>query len=464
MSAETNGAGPQNSRAVPRPFNLLLYFAALGLFIITVTGIATAWALERLYIGQILARDAVASMEVIQSIADSGNLNADFRYTQKEMISGGAPGFFSQVISLPGVFRASVYRPDRSILWSNDPYLIGKTMTGNEELLQALEGEMMFEVFKKGEHRESVEHSYIGKDLYLFVENYIPIWDRNREKLLGVVEIYKNTNTLIASVSTGMWWTWGAPAISGAILFAALMLFLLVTRSRMQRREDQLIESETFAALGEMAYSVAHSIRNPLASIRSSAELAQEEPDLDLVQEVSRDIIADADRVERVVCEMTLLTRQEGNMQDTIAIDRVVGDCVDGLSTVVEERGLSVSLDIREPVMPLIGDGSGLRLALDKAFATAIDGVPEGGRILVGLGPVNGGGFVELTIASDSDSRLAGIVRRRAKPRAGARRPGLGLDMSMVKRVVEHHGGTFALSSLHEKGTTITIQLPTGAV
>ena len=94
---------------------------------------------------------------------------------------------------------------------------------------------------------------------------------------------------------------WLATSFGGALI--SLGLYWIVRRAAglLVSQQKQLIDNEAFVALGEMSAAVAHSLRNPLASIRSSAELALEAVGLPEQQNISQVLLRAAALSERLL-------------------------------------------------------------------------------------------------------------------------------------------------------------------
>jgi hypothetical protein len=248
---------------------------------ILVISSGSAIILLRFLTTQILERDSVVAMQFIQSI-----IEIEQEYSEIDLLSpaaGDDPGvveLFLHIAHAPDVIRATVHAPDQTVIWSTDQKLIGQRFDDNEELRRALAGELVVELVDRKDSRKE-EHSYLSDDVTAFVENYIPIRSVAHDEVVGVAEIYRTPSVLLEIIAQGRGLVWSMAAISGVFLFSALFWIVHRTSRVLRSQQERLVESETLGAIGEMASAVAHGIRNPLASIRSSAELSLELDDPD---------------------------------------------------------------------------------------------------------------------------------------------------------------------------------------
>ncbi|UCH74062.1 MAG: hypothetical protein JSU82_17375 [Rhodospirillales bacterium] len=457
----------RRSRRAYRPFNLQRNFAALSLLSIVVISGAAAIVLTRFITDQLVERDAVVNMEVIQAVADVENLALALPHTHSPFEPPHEHGteFFAHLSAMPDVVWVAVHGPDRTTLWSSEIDAIGKRLYGNEDLDRALTGELVFELSERDAH-DAEEYNHVGEGVTTFVEHYIPVQDIHRNTILGVVEIYKIPTAVLEGIAAGRRLIWSTAAVGSVFLF--LMLFWLVRRAdtSMRAQQERLVEAETMAAVGEMASGIAHGIRNPLASIRTTAELALEEGQPSLgpspSHEAAREVILEVDRLERMIRELLLMARQEREEMRALCLAEMIELCARSLATTTERQDIGVSVNIVGPLSPVEGDRRILNMALDNVLSNAVQAMPDGGSLKIALRMADGGDWVELTVADSGkgipEERLAEVF----KPFVSSKSSGLGLGLALTKRIVERHGGTIALASEVGKGTTVTIRLPAG--
>ena len=155
---------------------------------------------------------------------------------------------------------------------------------------------------------ERPEQRLLREPEYLFIENYIPMFNADKSKVIAMVEIYKEPVDLVARIQRGFKSIWLATLLGGAVIYLGLFWIVRRAAKLLQSQQKQLITNETFVALGEMSSAVAHSLRNPLANIRSSAELAQEIASQNAQKNIG-DIINQVDRMSRWVRELLVSLR-----------------------------------------------------------------------------------------------------------------------------------------------------------
>ncbi|HEX6828761.1 MAG TPA: hypothetical protein VF104_07260, partial [Burkholderiales bacterium] len=277
--------------AKPKPFNLLRWFAVLSLITIAVGAVGMATILSHFLAEEVLRRDAMLTGQFISSVAENESDLFGFprRSGLAELMGGAATAaslgitqdaagraldeFFGHIRLLPDVLLANVYARDQRIVWSHNRAAVGARPIPNEELDLAFRSRILVAHGFIGRHHHTQSQFLLGEPERYYVENYIPLYDSRGNAVL-VVEIYKEPSGLFATIRRGQILVWISSLLGGALMY--LTLFWVVRRGAtlIRSQQQQIVESEMLVVMGEMAQAVAHGIRNPLATIRTSAELA----------------------------------------------------------------------------------------------------------------------------------------------------------------------------------------------
>lgn len=452
-------------RDSPHYLKVLSIFVATSFVAIFTTTVVLSQYLANYMTTNMMMRDAVVSMEFLNSIVrveekDPGS----FTMTRSNDVIDNpeAEEFFIHVSSLPDVFRANVYAASGEILWSSDRELIGQTFEDNDELEVALRGELHPEivVVDRGEKEEHVGlPDYVSE----FIEFYIPIWSEDGEDVIGAVEVYKAPESLLATIHGVVAIAWIGAILSGAVLFAALSSVVYYAAHILKRQEKRLVETERLAVVGEMASAVAHGLRNPLAAIRSCAELVAD----DDIPADSRDSVIEitdqVDRLEAWIRSFLSRTRAEpGLAADTAHVDMIIQGCIRGFSAQLEKRKIAVEI-VKSQGSPVAAAASSeVEQVLNTILSNAIEAMKAGGMLRIGWHPAPGGRIaieVEDSGPGLSDEQL----QRLFVPFQTSKSSGLGVGLALGRRIAERLGGTLDLRNRPESGVAVTLTLPAKA-
>jgi len=451
---------------VNKRFDLLRSYALTSLFVMLIIGGLWGALFSNYLVDSLLTRDAEVSQAFLQSLTeveggpDVFRLGETTRVNQQNEPAYDLPELVDHIATMSGVIRANLFSDNGTVLWSTQAELIGKRFLANHDLEEALEGKMVFE-FKDIKEEQKAEYVEFGSEISRLVENYLPIWDIKNHKVVAVVEIYKAPKTLFDAMESARKLVW--VSVSGATLFLYATLFWVVYRANTVIRSQQvrLVESETMVAVGVMASAVAHSIRNPLAAIRSGAELTTDTSDDSVVRETADDIIFEIDRVEQWVRELLIFSRPEGTTQFNSAyLDQILMRCLKGCKQVMKRNDVQLICKLGQDVPAAKGDAGLLGQMFNSILANALEAMPNGGTLTTEIHIAKQGKMIQISISDTGHGIPEDRLDTMFESRLTTKRYGLGIGMLMVKRIVDRHGGSISLSSQVGKGTTVSFKFP----
>lgn len=447
--------------APARPFNLTRWFALVSLACIVLVASASAVLLSRLFVEQMLQRDAQVGMAFIQSLTRSSRADSYFNGPSSSADARGMEEFFERVTTMPDVLRANVYATDRTIIWSSNPGIVGQKFEFNPELDAALRGQLSIEA-EILEHRNYMkpEHVFMGSHLRDFVENYIPVWDEQNRKVIGVVELYKEPRALYDTLRSAMQLIWLCAAVGGLFLFSGLFWIVRRADNLISAQSRHLAASESFAAIGEMTAVVAHGIRNPLSSIRSSAELLGETHGA-AGREHCMEIMQEVDRIELGVRSLVTYSQVQADPVCALALNTLTTEAVEEFRRDADRQNVVIDWQLSEALPPVKGDATLLRQVIGSLIANAIDAMPGGGTLRVRTARSTGAGTAEISISDTGVGIAPDQLDRLFVPFQSTKKHGLGVGLPLVRRVLQRFGGTISMRSTVGIGTTATVALRT---
>jgi two-component system, NtrC family, sensor histidine kinase HydH len=441
-------------------FNLQRWFAVVSLATITAISGTVASLLSWFMSERLLLQEAVLTNEFVQSLVRVEQSLYVFLVDPSAGLEPQTEQAFRHVAAMPNVMRANVFGLQRRIIWSSNLQLIGRRFGQNPELERALGGEVVVEFeswkdrkFDKEEHRgrASLKDS--------FVEIYVPVRDPDDpQRVIGVIEFYKAPHSLLAAISQLREYVVIGAVLSGAILFVAL--FGLVRRADrlIDAQQKRLVESETLAVIGEMSSAVAHGIRNPLASIRSSAEVIPLS-DAAGIQDAVQDIVSESDRLEAWVRDLLSYTRPIEGAATAVSLQALVERGVADLARETQKRGISLEVDWAGDLPPVRGDTMLYAQVLRSLLTNAIEASEPGSRIEVRGRRDAQGSAVTLSVEDHGRGMSPAELDRAGKPFHTTKSRGMGVGLALARRVVERFGGRLVIDSERGQGTIVQLTL-----
>lgn len=239
---------------------------------------------------------------------------------------------------------------------------------------------------------------------------------------------------------------------------AALALENARAYEALTRTQASLVEAERLAAVGELAATLAHGIRNPLAGIRMAAQVAQDDPaDSATVGESLADIVSETERLEMRVRGLLDITRPANDRPETTDL----GSLVRGFAAEVAARippAMQVETHVAADVPAVRIDPPRLREVLDVLVNNAVEALGGSGSLTIDVTPQPRGAAI--TVRDDGPGIPAEVVGRIFDLFFTTKSSGTGVGLAMAKRLIERQGGTLQVESEPGRGTTFTIELP----
>jgi signal transduction histidine kinase len=227
--------------------------------------------------------------------------------------------------------------------------------------------------------------------------------------------------------------------------------------------EPIIRNQERQAAIGEFSAFLATEIREPLASIRSQLEEVTGEGILDFdpqtrVENAMRDLI----QIEAILNEILDFAKPLELNRHLCRIPEVLESALVVVGTDLEATRIQVTKDYATVIAPVRGDEAKLQQTFLSIFRNSCEAMSPGGHLTIQVSQHRAGRGIEvqILIKNDGSPIPAELVDKVFEPFFTTKRSGIGLGLPSVKKIIEEHGGSIAISSATGEGTTVTIRLP----
>jgi two-component system sensor histidine kinase PilS (NtrC family) len=242
--------------------------------------------------------------------------------------------------------------------------------------------------------------------------------------------------------------------------------------SDQKRVEELRLRAERLEAVAELSASLAHEIKNPLASIRSSVEqlagsIHANEDDRFLAQLVVRE----SDRLSGLLSEFLDFSRVRVTDCHSLDLAAVVQDAVDVVRK-HPDKGDDVSIELLAESVSIEGDEDLIHRIVVNLVLNAVQASHDGAHIRVEVREAHPGelpkglrleGAATLKVTDDGPGISRDLRERLFEPFVSGRVGGSGLGLAIVQRAVQAHRGAVLVESDPHKETTFTVFLPTKA-
>jgi len=226
------------------------------------------------------------------------------------------------------------------------------------------------------------------------------------------------------------------------------------------RLERELAERERLAALGRMAATVAHEIKNPLSAIKSIAQVMRE--DEGLRNEYERDlglIVGETDRLSQSVTQLLSFAKNESPAGQPLSVEELLRSMVDLFRANAKEQGIALDCQVQVEADLTGKSVSALRDAVSNLLLNALQATPQGGKVEIVAASTDS----ELVISvQDSGSGVPIDLRERIwEPFFTTRQRGTGLGLAIVRKRVQEVGGSAVLGfSRNGRGALFQLRVP----
>jgi len=230
--------------------------------------------------------------------------------------------------------------------------------------------------------------------------------------------------------------------------------------TKVKRLEAALENSRHLAALGELAASLAHEIRNPLSAVSGSFQMLASRPDFNEEDRSLTEIVMrELTRMERLVTDMLEYARPREPDKRVIDLGATVGEVVRAFLVGKECEGREVEFAADEAVFAR-ADHAQIRQVVWNLLRNAAQVTDDGGTIRAAVERGEDPGFVVIVVADDGPGIPERERERIFDPFYSTRERGLGLGLAICRRIVDAHGGEIRVEPGDEGGTVFEIRLP----
>lgn len=449
-------------------------FAVISLLMIVSMVVGTGLIQAPFFRQSIIDREAVIIRDVVSSLAMEHGVSAfDLEHYMDIDAKNRLDQSFNSLKKLSGTMRIKVFRHDNTIVWSDDPDLVGTKRTAHLFYLsQAMDGYFQAVFNPRKENNNILEQ---GPTIPATVEFYVPISlseaNENSTDVIGVLSLYRDPQQLNATIQHGLHLLWAVIGTAGLLLFITLYKLFSLVYSRQRKAElqfskltvehERIVQIEKLSAMGELVGEIAHQLNNPLVGVINLTQLAEREVQnpqrvMELLSEVRkagkecRDIVQRLLRINQISRSEPQPSNIKELVLDTITFCRQSIGSHNAVEFVAPGQDVMLNID---PVL--------VRQALFNLIHNAILAAPDA-PVSVDLATEERDGVPGWTLSvTDSGSGFDDKTAANLfKPFYTTRANGTGLGLSVAQHIVIKHGGTIQAKNLPVGGARFSIWLP----
>ncbi|HKJ04948.1 MAG TPA: ATP-binding protein [Geopsychrobacteraceae bacterium] len=222
--------------------------------------------------------------------------------------------------------------------------------------------------------------------------------------------------------------------------------------------EDQLRRADRLSALGELSAGMAHEIRNPLGSIRGTAEILQDafSPE-DRYSEFTRILISEVDRLNQVLVDFLRFAQPEKGELPCFSPSLVLQEVLQLTNQQARKNGVGVVYS--EQALPEVrGDGGQFKQVFLNLVLNALQAMPQGGELVIEAEQRND--CVAIHFRDSGCGINKDALDRIFNPFYTTKDDGTGLGLAITHRIIHNHGGQISVKSRLGEGAEFSLCLP----
>ncbi len=231
------------------------------------------------------------------------------------------------------------------------------------------------------------------------------------------------------------------------------------------RMREELKRQDRMAVIGELAASLAHEIRNPVAAIRmATEELSRNVHEPQSAGRLANIAMRESDHLNYIVSGFLDFARNPKIKRERVDLCRVCKTTAESLRSKHEKAGdteLAIIVDAKLTPCCVYGDADQLRQLITNIASNGIDAMDARGRLTMTLSAE--GNAMEVRISDEGPGIEPDKVARIFEPFYTSKSGGVGMGLAICQRIVNQHDGTIRVTSREGGGTTMTIRLPAAA-
>ncbi len=223
--------------------------------------------------------------------------------------------------------------------------------------------------------------------------------------------------------------------------------------------QERLTEAEHLAQIGQLAASLAHEIKNPLAGISGTIQVIRDSMRHDeRHRPVLDEVLRQVNRLDGTVKDLLVYARPKPPRLRKCQLDQLIHRALTALREQPELQTVSLEYVNNHKLPPIEADENQLEQVLTNLVLNAAQASPEDGAVRLVTVPTADG--VRLTVTDRGQGMDEDVLRRAMEPFYTTKARGTGLGLSICHKIVEAHGGHITINSVVGEGTAVVIELP----
>ncbi|MDD5081913.1 MAG: PAS domain S-box protein, partial [Dehalococcoidales bacterium] len=253
------------------------------------------------------------------------------------------------------------------------------------------------------------------------------------------------------------YWDWSLVPVKDAIGRVVGLVFSLIETTERKRAEERLRALERLAAIGEVSGNISHELRNPLAIIDSSIFYLKTK-----LKITDGGVMTHLDRMKSAVDRSVGIIQSLVNLAQMKEPKRVRLDLRSILNRAIAKSKVPPKVRVRRDFPPgeicINADPEQMAMAFENLVHNAVQAMEKGGELTLTVRSAPGQ-LAEVVLADTGPGIPVENLDKVFRPLYTTKAQGIGLGLSLVKMIIDRHGGSINIESEVNQGTKVTVRL-----
>lgn len=238
-----------------------------------------------------------------------------------------------------------------------------------------------------------------------------------------------------------------------------IVALFLIARDITERLQAEKLKIEAIKlnAIGEIAATVAHEVRNPMTSVNGFVQLMNEDPE-NPYRAYTEIMESEIDRINLIASEFLILSKPNIKQRREIDIENKIIGVIDLFEEELKLRKINCSLYLAEYPTTVFGNEESLKQVIINLMKNSLEAVPDGGNIMFFNSIVNN--MISVTLTDNGPGMSEETFNQLFMPFYTTKEGATGLGLVITKKIVLDHSGTIEFNERYKHGTELTIKFP----
>ena len=235
---------------------------------------------------------------------------------------------------------------------------------------------------------------------------------------------------------------------------------LAEANQNLQEAEAAVRRSDRLAALGQLSAGLAHELRNPLGTIKTSAEMLLKNVPADnaVAREMAGFISSEVDRTNSLVTRFLDFARPLAVRLDKTDLTQVIDQAVSDVEKHQPPFDVTIYKNYSPEIPPFFLDGELMERVMYNLVLNAAQASPPSASITVKTRQIDG--MVEIAVIDRGSGIQPKLLESIFNPFYTTKAGGVGLGLAIVSKIVDEHGGSISVESEPGEGSVFRVYLP----